>query len=223
MSVLRRTKRGPMFHIRSFVLGLLCTMSVGLLVPEQLGASPLFKTAQSYGSGGSSTRSVAVADINADGNPDIIVANGCIGCGSGASFGVAVLLGTGDGGFATAQSFSLNNQAAVSVAVADVNADGRQDLLVTTDCFGTGHCDSGGVWVLLGNGDGSFQTPLVYNSGGVGASGIAVDDFNGDGNLDLAVANCAASGSANCSSGTGTLAVLLGNGHGAFEAAKTFA
>ena len=212
-----------MFRNLSFVLGLLCTVWMGLFAPEHSDASPLLKTAQSYGSGGSPTRSVALADVNADGKLDIIAANGCIGCGNGSAFGVAVLLGTGDGGFGPAQNLSLNSQAAVSVAAADVNRDGKQDLLVTTDCFGTGLCDSGGVWVLLGNGDGTFQTPLVYNSGGLGGSGIAVADLNGDGNLDLAVANCAASGSATCSSGIGTLAVLLGRGDGSFESAKTFA
>src|SRR5437660_10948632 len=95
-------------------LGLGWAVSVGLFVPQHLGATPLFKPAQSYGSGGSPARSVAVADINGDGKPDIIVANGCIGCGGGPTFGVAVLLGTGDGGFGTAQNYSLNLQAAVS-------------------------------------------------------------------------------------------------------------
>jgi hypothetical protein len=212
-----------MLRGHSFSLGLVCAVSVVLFVPEHLSAAPLFKPAQSYGSGGAPARSVAVADINGDGKPDIIVANGCIGCGSGPTFGVAVLLGTGDGGFGAAQNYSLNNQAAVSVAVGDVNGDGKQDLLVTTDCFSTTRCDIGGVWVLLGDGNGNFQTPIVYNSGGMGASGIVVEDFNGDGKLDLAVANCAATGSATCSSGIGTMAVLLGNGDGIFQAAKTFA
>ncbi|HXP41418.1 MAG TPA: FG-GAP-like repeat-containing protein [Candidatus Acidoferrales bacterium] len=213
-----------MLRGHSFSFGSVCAVLVLLFVPDYLSAAtPLFKPAQSYGAGGYPARSVAVADINGDGKPDIIVANGCTGCGSGPNFGVAVLLGTGGGGFGTAQDYSLNNQAAVSVAVGDVNGDGKQDILVTTDCFSTTHCDTGGVWVLLGDGHGNFQTPVVYNSGGVGASGIAVADFNGDGKLDVAVANCAATGSATCSSGIGTLAVLLGNGDGTFQSAKTFA
>jgi hypothetical protein len=215
-------QEGHMLRGHSLMLGLICAVWVGLFGPE-VTAAPLFKPAQSYGSGGYPARSVAVADINGDGKPDIIVANGCIGCDSGPTFGVAVLLGTGDGGFGAAHNYSLNNQAAVSVAVGDVNGDGKQDLLVTTDCFSTTHCDTGGVWVLLGDGDGNFQTPVAYNSGGMGASGIAVEDLNGDGKLDLAVANCAATGSATCFSGIGTLAVLLGNGDGTFQTAKTFA
>lgn len=212
-----------MFRNLSFILGLLSTLWISLFAPEQSFANPFFKTAQSYGTGGSPARSVAVADINGDGKLDIVVANGCNRCGNGPTFGVAVLLGTGDGGFEPARSISLNNQAAISVAVGDVNGDGKQDLLVTTDCFGTGQCTSGGLWVLLGNGDGSFQTPVVYHSGGLGASGIAVEDFNGDGKLDLAVANCAASGTPVCYAGPGALAVFLGNGDGSFETAKTFA
>src|ERR1700680_5056648 len=59
-----------------------------------------------------------------------------------------------------------------SVAVADVNGDGKPDLVVANYCPSSG-CGNGGisgtVGILLGNGDGTFRTAVSYDSGGVGA------------------------------------------------------
>jgi hypothetical protein len=83
------------------------------------------------------------------------------------------------------------------VASGDFNRDGDLDLALVSD----------GVWVLLGNGDGTFQKPVGYVPQRVG-SAIAVGDFNGDGVLDLAVPLLAGNG----------VQVLLGNGDGTFQA-----
>jgi hypothetical protein len=90
-----------------------------------------------------------------------------------------------------------------SVVTADVNGDGRLDLLVTDY--------SGGVSVLLGNGSGGFGAATTY-AAGPGPEAVAVADLNGDGRLDLAVADYA-----------GGVAVLLGNGSGGFATATTYA
>src|SRR2546425_96128 len=68
-----------------------------------------------------------------------------------------------------------------SVAVGDFNGDGKLDLAVA-------NYDSTTVSVLLGNGDGTFQTAQNFGAGGSPAF-VAAGDFNGDGKLDLAVAN----------------------------------
>jgi hypothetical protein len=153
---------------------------------------------------------VAVADVNGDGKPDLLVANVCSTSNCTSGGGVGVLLGNGDGTFQAAMSYGSGGQDAVSVAVADVNGDGKPDLVVANS--------DGTVGILLGNGDGSFQAAMSYGSGGTSASSVAVADVSGDGKLDLIVANsCAASDCAN-----GSVGVLLGNGDGTFQAAISY-
>jgi hypothetical protein len=148
---------------------------------------------------------VAVADINGDGKPDLIAAN---------QNAVYVALGNGDGTFQRAVSHLSGGYQAVHVAVADVNGDGRPDLVVANECVDFSHCPgpNGTVGVLLGNGDGTFQPTVIYDSGGAQAFSVTVADLNEDGKLDLVVVNQASF----------TLGVLLGNGDGTFQPAVTF-
>lgn len=177
------------------------------------------KPATPYASGGYQALSVAVADVNGDGKPDLLVANGCSdnsNCDNGA---VGVLLGNGDGTFQPAASYNSGGYQANSVALADVNWDGVLDLLVVNQCGSSDTCADGGqVAVLLGNGNGTFQPAVAYSSGGYQAVSLAVSDANGDGNPDLLLANHCADSS--CAS-NGTVSVLLGNGDGTFQAAVT--
>ena len=88
----------------------------------------------------------------------------------------------------------------VSSGVGDFNQDGNRDLAVTS--FGSNY-----VSVMLGNGDGTFQTAVDFPVGGTRGS-LVVSYFNGDSIQDLAVANS-----------NGNISVLLGNGNGTFRAA----
>ena len=182
--------------------------------PQQSGLN--FASAVIYLSGGHTPTSVAAADVNLDGIPDLIVANNCVSTSDCSNGTVAVLLGNGDGTFQTAVPYGSGGFVAYSVAVADVNGDGNPDLLVANNCVSASNCDNGTVAVLLGNGDGTFQTAVPYGSGGNQAMSVAVADVNGDGNPDLLVANYCVS-SSNC--GNGTVAVLLGKGDGTFQTA----
>src|SRR5208282_3535341 len=95
-----------------------------------------------------------------------------------------------------------------SVAVGDFNGDGRLDIAVANS-------STNNVGVLLGNGDGTFQTPRSYDAGDTPYA-IRVGDFNGDGKLDIAVTNVSYSGA------SPSVSILLGNGDGTFQAARTF-
>src|SRR5262249_5109621 len=86
----------------------------------------------------------------------------------------------------------------------DFNNDRIPDLVVAS---------SSTITVLLGNGDGTFQTPRILNTN-INPSSLAASDFNSDGNLDLVVGGS--------SFGPGMVMVLLGNGAGTFETPKSF-
>ena len=149
---------------------------------------------------GTNANSLAVGDFNGDGKPDLAVTDLI-------NNDVNVLLGNGDGTFhaATSSPFMVDS-GPTSIAVGDFNGDGKPDLAVAN---GT----SNDVSVLLGNGNGSFQTAVNY---AIGSStqpvSLATGDFNGDGILDIAVANHLAN----------TASVLLGNSNGTFQAAASY-
>jgi hypothetical protein len=151
-----------------------------------------------YPLGGWGATGLAAGDVNGDGKLDLIVAAGSI----------YILLGNGDGTFQPATQLPISNFGVDSIAVADFNADGKADLAVVQNSD-----DPAGA-ILLGNGDGTFQAPILLNVGGIfsGDAGpsIIAGDLNGDGIPDLAV------GSAFQSPG-GTISVLLGIGNGTFQ------
>jgi len=163
------------------------TSNLGVLLGNGDGT---FGEPQTYSSGGGPSVSVAVADVNGDGKPDILAANEC-GIDSCTSGNIGVLLGNGDGTFQTAKTYSQGAPFTTSLAAADVNGDGKQDLLVTSACRNIPDCTVGSVAVLLGSGDGTFGTPQRYSSGAQGATSVAAADVNGDGRLDVLVtSNC---------------------------------
>ncbi len=127
--------------------------------------------------------------------------------------------------FASTVSYLSGGNGANAVVIADVNGDGKPDLVVTNWCAYTSCTVSGNhVGVLLGNEDGTFQAAVVYASGGLFADYVAVTDLNGDGKPDLVVANCGSYSQANCvtTRNSGNVAVLLGNGDGIFQTAVTY-
>ena len=190
--------------------------SVGVLLGNGDGT---FRAAVTYGSGAYHTVSVVVEDVNGDGKPDLLVTNNCVdqNCATG---NVGVLLGHGNGTFQAAVTYATGGEEPESAALADVNGDGKLDLLVANAICAPG-CATGGVGVLLGNGDGSFQSAVTYDSGGFGAESVAVRDVNGDGKQDLLVANtCVIDSPFNCVNGS--VGVLLGNGDGTFQAAVSY-
>lgn len=127
----------------------------------------------------------AVGDFNGDGNADVAVANHGAPSGEPQVSGVSVLLGRGDGTFQDPSNFDAG-AAPLDVALGDFNGDGRADLVVTDQGNSPNYSD-GGVSVLFGKGDGTFQPAVTLNPG-VPSRSVAVGDFNSDGQVDLAVA-----------------------------------
>jgi len=158
-----------------------------------------FQPGQIYGAGYGGPVWVVVADVNRDGKLDVVVAS--------ESGTVAILLGNGDGTFKPALIYATGGNTTTSVAVGDFNGDGKLDLVVS-------NFYSDNVTMLLGNGDGTFQPAREIQNFGPGTFplAVAVADFNGDGRADVAVANIAAN----------TVAVLLGNGDGTFQAPQSY-
>ena len=160
---------------------------VGVLLGNGDGT---FKPAVMYSAGG---QWIAVGDVNSDGKPDLLsVAPQSSGM-------VEVLLGNGDGTFKPAITYPTGGEFANSVAVADVNGDGKPDLVVTN--FSGILPDQRAVGVLTGNGDGTFQPAVTFDSGGGSPFSVAAGDLNKDGRPDVVVLNTTGLG----------LSVLLNN------------
>jgi len=115
-------------------------------------ASAFFLEAPAYSSGGDDADSTVVADVNGDGKLDLVVANNCATSTSCTNGVVGVLLGNGDGTFQAAVSYGSGGYEAYSIAVADVNGDGKLDVVVANDCASSSNCTNGMVGVLPGNG-----------------------------------------------------------------------
>ena len=149
---------------------------------------------------------VLAVDLNGDGHPDLAVLAYCgrdpKTCASGA---VEVFLNNGHGIFGNPHYFSVKGVGPDGIAAADLNKDGKVDLVVANNNFQAAST----VSVLIGKGDGTFK-PSVNYAVGAGPAGVAISDFNGDGNADIAVAN----------TGSATVSILYGKGNGTFKRAQ---
>jgi FG-GAP-like repeat/Abnormal spindle-like microcephaly-assoc'd, ASPM-SPD-2-Hydin len=146
---------------------------------------------------------VIAADFNRDGKLDLASASYDS---STASTTVFVFIGNGDGTFQDGVKFkSGGNQTPRGLAAGDLNGDGKLDIVVS-------NTSGNGLYVLLGNGDGTFQTPL--SAGTLDTPSLALADLNGDGKLDIVAA---------LDVSQGQIAVQLGNGDGTFQPITNYA
>ena len=156
----------------------------------RFASTPVFK------SGGNARYSIA-ADVNGDGNPDIL-ASSDVALPDGGQRGVlTVLPGKGDGTFLPPKWIADFPDGAPPFAAGDFNRDGRPDLAIASN---------GNVKIYLGRGDGSFRAPVLFAASTFAGSQIeAAYVRGGGGNLDLVVMT------------SGGVSVLPGNGNGTFQ------
>jgi hypothetical protein len=156
-----------------------------------------------------SIRSIAVGDFNNDGRLDVAAASDDVASGA-----VTILLGNGEGGFDQISQFPMNGAAnsANTLAVGDFNGDGKLDLVVGLECYGTG-CTSRAIAVYLGDGAGNLGTPTYYPSLATYQLVPVVADFNGDGKPDVVVIGWYSSNDGIHS----YMTVLLNAGNGTFN------
>jgi hypothetical protein len=149
--------------------------------------------------GGFSLTAGVAGDFNRDGTPDIAATNGLGNT-------IYILQGDGTGKFSLQHSYTLPLPG-YAVATADVNRDGNLDLVLVT-------VDNVNNWtlnVMLGNGDGSFKSPMTFPQGiQINSFQIAVADFNGDRIPDLAFVS------------NSELAVYIGHGDGTFASPLSY-
>jgi hypothetical protein len=140
-------------------------------------------------------RCIAVGDVNGDGKPDVIA------CG----FNVEVFLGNGDGTFQKPRQSATPSQP-VYLTVGDLNLDGKLDLAGVAIHDNGSNPYLGPVYVLYGNGDGTFQPALQIHSNVGPLFSVGIGDMNGDGLPDIVAGGL-----------SGLIATLLNTGANDFK------
>jgi hypothetical protein len=174
--------------------------TVSVLLGNGTGAFPSFATYPT----GSGPLGVTVGDFNGDGWPDLAVADEGAGT-------VSILINKGDGSgtfLPKVDYTAAGGGAPLTLAAGSFRGNGISDLAVATNSA------FGGIEVLLGKGDGTFQTAVSYDTLN-NANGVVVGDFNHDGNLDLAVTI------GNSANKFAFVTILPGKGDGTFGSGVT--
>jgi hypothetical protein len=170
----------------------------------------------------------AIGDLNGDGKLDLVIAYGgdlaYPGCNSGTTpSGVFVLLGNGDGTFQQAKYVAVGEEVYEPVLL-DTNNDGKLDLIVSDVVFNLlaqAIPATFDTFLLLGNGDGSFQPPTDLLPNVINAHTMT-GDINGDGKTDLMILTQGTADSQGYDPTTAGVLPMLGSGNGTFSAQPLF-
>jgi hypothetical protein len=160
-----------------------------------------FHSNPSYPTAGTNPHLIVSADFNADGVPDLAIAD------DGQSGTLSVLLASGEGKFSPFVPY-VTDLSATAMAVGDFNGDKKSDLILS----GMNAQNQNVLSVLLGNSEGTFQAHVDHVIPTLPYA-LAVGDFNHDGKLDVVGAL----------EGSNSVGIFLGNGNGTFAAPVTYA
>ena len=190
---------GGSLKLRALFVSTTGATAVSNQLSQTVNAQPASRFAGAFSYPVIPSTTLVVADFNGDGIADVAIGE--------SNIAAQVLLGNGDGTFRLTFTYAgVFHVSPTALAVGDFNGDGNSDLVVMDS-------NNGLLTILLGNGDGTFQPPMgsysvTANSGG--HAGLAVADFNGDGRLDVVVADQG-------------LGILIGNGDGTLQPIVSFA
>jgi len=149
---------------------------------------------------------ILASDVAAPNTAWVTVVSPSPGGGSSNVVFFEATLPTSAAAFGTSTALSALQGSPNGFAIGDLNGDGILDLVVA-------YSGGSNISVLLGKGDGTFQTPVNYAAGSQ-PSVVAVADFNGDGKVDIAVGNI--------DNSNPSISILLGNGDGTFQPAVNY-
>src|SRR5256886_1121333 len=178
--------------------------------PASFAAPPLFSVAGPE-VGPTGLWSMAKGDFNGDHKTDFVVTgNNCASGPGNPADSIAVYSGNGDGTFQVPKYYGAGHCPNQVIVARLRGPTAPEDLIVV---------DLRDVSVLLGNGDGTFQdAKLIASFSPVSPTSISVGDFNGDGKADVAIALFTGLQDISTSGLYDSIAVLLGNGDGSFQA-----
>lgn len=176
-------------------LDIVALTSTGIVSVLMGNGEGTFAAPYSFASVGEYATSLALADVNGDEKPDVIVGT------DAPTNEIDVFLNNGNGTF---QAPKVIDDGAFNLAVADVNGDGKPDLVVA---------DGSGVNILLGYGDGTFKPEETFATS-ASVTSVTVADLNGDGVPDIVATTYKFR--------VQEIDVLQGNGNGTFAMASTF-
>ena len=141
---------------------------------------------------------IVAADLRNNGKLDLVLTEATVFSPT-APGAVGVLLGNGNGTFLTEVHTGLNYMP-LAVAVSDMNKDGKLDLIVASSDQGEANTN---LYVLPGNGDGTFGTAISTALTYPYVTGLTVADFDSDGNQDVLITTCCGATSTSIASGSG--------------------
>ncbi len=166
-----------------------------------------FGAAVQYYTEDSKSSALQLADIDGDGDLDMVTAGYDFGSGK-----ATIRKNNGDGTFGTAVQYSTEGSKSLALQLADIDGDGDLDMVTT------GHDPGSGiVTIRKNNGDGTFGATVQYSAEGEKSHALQLSDIDGDGDLDMVTSGYLWAGANH-----GSTTIRMNHGDGSFGAATLY-